>query len=97
MPQETPLGRFISARWKALGIKQAELSRRTGMFPAHVQQIRVGKRKPLLRSHTKWARALELTTSADIERRLELMQLGHALGVTQEAYERLRARLDQQH
>jgi len=93
MPDEPPLGRYLAARWKQLGITQAQFARRVLMFPAHVQQIRVGKRKPPLRHHLRWATALELNLPPDIDRLLELMQLGHALPVTQEAYERMRSRL----
>jgi len=56
---------------------------RVGMFPAHVQQIRVDKRNPPLRSHAKWACALELTDPSEADRLLELMQLGHAFCLTQ--------------
>jgi len=95
MPNETPLGRYLVAHWTQLGIKQAEFARRVSMFPAHVQQIRVGKRKPPLRAHLRWVTALELHSPSDINRLLELMQLGHALLVTQEAYERMRAALSE--
>jgi hypothetical protein len=93
MPLEIPLGRYLQMRWKALGITQAAFARRVSMFPAHIQQIRVGRRKPPLRAHLRWAAALDLHAPSDIDRLLELMQLGHALPVTQEAYERMRSRL----
>jgi len=96
MSSDVPLGRYLSARWVALGIRQAEFARRVGLYPAHVQQIRVGKRKPPLRSHARWARALDLERPADLDRLLELMQLAHALRVTQVAYERLREQVVQQ-
>jgi transcriptional regulator with XRE-family HTH domain len=90
MPDKTPLGRYLVARWTQLGITQAEFARRVSMFPAHVQQIKMGRRKPPLRAQLRWATALELHSPSDIDRLLELMQLGHALLVTQEAYERMR-------
>lgn len=93
MSDELPLGRYLAARWDRLGITQAEFARRVGMFPAHVQQIRVGKRKPPLRHHLRWSTALELIRPPDIDRLLELMQLAHALPVTQESYEQMRSRL----
>jgi len=93
MSEAIPLGCFLVQRWTALGIRQADFARRVSMFPAHVQQIRVGKRKPPLRHHQRWVAALELITPPDIDRLLELMQLSHALPVTQEAYERMRYRL----
>lgn len=91
MPDNIPLGRYLLQRWEVMGIRQADFARRVGLFPAHVQQIRVGKRKPPLRSHARWATALALTTASERDRLLELMQLGHALPVTQEAYERMRS------
>ena len=93
MSAEVPIGRYLSSRWAELGINQAEFARRIGKLPAYVQQVRVGKRKPPLRAHAKWLRALELSSAADSARLQELMQLGHALRVTQEAYERMRAEL----
>lgn len=93
MPAEVPIGRYLSRRWAEIGINQAEFSRRIGKLPAYVQQVRVGKRKPPLRAHGRWLRALELDSAADSARLLEVMQLGHALRVTQEAYERMRAEL----
>ena len=80
----------------ALSIRQADFARRVNLFPAHVQQIRTGKRKPPLEAHALWVRALELNRGAEAERLLELMQLGHALPVTQEAYERLREQVMRQ-
>lgn len=93
MLDEIPLGRFLTARWASLGLTQADFARRVSMFPAHVQQIRVGKRKPPLRAYRRWAEALDLNSPSDINRLMELMQLGHALPVTQEAYERMRTQL----
>lgn len=94
MAVEVPLGRYLSERWADLGINQAEFARRLGKLPAYVQQVRTGKRKPPLKSHTRWAKALELSAKKDLDRLRELMELGHALRQTQEAYERMRAKLD---
>lgn len=94
MPSEVPLGRYLSARWSELGINQAEFARRLRKLPAYVQQIRVGKRKPPLKAHARWAQALELSEKKDLNRLRELMELGHALHQTQESYERMRIALD---
>lgn len=93
MSAEVPIGRYLSSCWAEIGINQAEFARRIAKLPAYVQQVRTGKRKPPLRAHAKWLRALELDSAADSARLLELMQLGHSLRVTQEAYERMRAEL----
>ena len=51
----------IKARCKALGIKQAELSRRSGLTEAAISRYLSGDRQPTLEAGAALARALDMS------------------------------------
>ncbi len=61
MPLQPAFGRFIEARWRAIGLHQAEFCRQIGKKPAGwIQQIRQGTKTPPMKEMETWATALKL-------------------------------------
>ena len=56
-----PFGTYLTDRWKALGISQAEFCRRIGSPAGWIQQVRSGVKTPPLERMQRWADALSIS------------------------------------